>query len=152
MNKKQIILTTVITVVVIIGLIIGGKILADQQTQKKIDAIHAAYTEAIETNISAYLGRSESEMSIDQKMYDITDVTFEVDGIFFGLLYAVFLFADHNSARVLLEDLSVVSHHYDGCALVFVDAGQKFHNAVCCLVVEVACRLVSYDYLRVIKQ
>ena len=83
MNKKQIILITIIAVVVIAGLIFGGKVLADQQAQKKIDDIHAAYTEAIEANISAYLGRSESEMSIDQKMYGITDVTFEVDGIFF---------------------------------------------------------------------
>ena len=62
------------------------------------------------------------------------------------------VFADKDSAGIFLENLSVVGYHNDSCTFLLVDAGEKFHNAVCSLVVEVSGRLVSYDDLGFIEK
>ena len=81
-NRKQIILIAVISLSVLIGLIIGGKVLADKQEQKKKDDIRAAYTAEIDAKIDAYLSRSESEKSYEQREFGIYDVAVEVTDIY----------------------------------------------------------------------
>ena len=121
-NKKQIILVAVIAVVLLAGLIIGGKVLVDQQEQKKIDAIHAAYTEAIDANISAYLNRSESEQSYEQREFCINDVAVEVNDIYFekdSKKYIISVSTYVQTAVTTLDetDLSLISHDVSNSVL-----------------------------------
>ena len=81
-----------------------------------------------------------------------SDSKFKVYGVVAGLLGTCLILAYHHSARVLLEDLSVVGDHDDGGSLFLVDSCEKFHDTVCGFVVEVSCRLVCNDHFRVVEK
>ena len=63
-----------------------------------------------------------------------------------------FILADENSAVVFFEYAPVVGDHDDSGPIFLVDAGEKLHNAVGGLIVEIAGWLVSYDNAGFVKE
>ncbi len=82
-NKKLLIIAaSIISIILIVGLIFGIKALTKMQEQKIIETIEAEFSSIIDANITAFLSRSESEQTFDQRIYGIDNVTYEITNIY----------------------------------------------------------------------
>ena len=114
-SKKSIIIIAVVSLVLLVGLIFGAKILADKQEQKKAETIKAEYTERIDAKIDAYLSRSFEDQSYEQREFGIEDVSVEVKDIVCekeSNLYIIHVAAYVQTRTTALDDTdrSLISH------------------------------------------
>ena len=85
-------------------------------------------------------------------MFSISDGDVKVYYFSAFLLVACLVPAYHDTSGILLEYLSVMSHHDDCRTFVLVDAGKQVHDAFGCFRVEVSGRLVGYDDSRIVQK
>src|SRR5574344_1318883 len=68
------------------------------------------------------------------------------------LLVTFFIFAEHYSAWIFLENASIVSHHHYCRTIFLIDFRKQLEDSVGGLIVQVAGRLIVEDKLRLIQK